>query len=109
MAFEDVTILLQGMLHDDINLHEILNVYANLCNVVISVYKKDIDKVNEVSKEFENVTIIENDQSEYEKTPLIVDQDFKNCEVRVLQSGFFQICTTKKGLDIINTKYVKTN
>ena len=45
MFHDNVTVLLQGILHKDINLADTLNVYTKICNVILSVYITDLDEV----------------------------------------------------------------
>jgi hypothetical protein len=104
--YENVTILLQGILHKDINLAETLNVYTKLCNVVLSVYKTDLDETLKICESFPGVIIVENDITEYDDIPLILDKKFSHCMLNNIYNGFFQICTTKKGLSVIHTEYV---
>ncbi len=106
VLYKNVTILLQGILHKDVNLNDTLNVYTKLCNVVISVYETDMNKVLEICESYPTVIIVENNISDYEKQPLVIDNKFAHCNMGFLQNGFFQICSTKKGLSVIHTEYV---
>ncbi len=104
--FNNVTILLQGILNENVSLIDTLNNYTKICNVVLSVYKPDIKKVIEICKIFPTVIIMENDIDEYNNQPLIIEKEFANSPLNFLQNGFFQICNTKKGLSVIHTTYV---
>ncbi len=106
VLYKNVTILLQGILHKDINLEDTLSVYTKLCNVVLSVYKSDLDLVLKICESYPTVIVVENDISDYENQPLILDKQIADCSINILQNGFFQICTTKKGLSVIHTEYV---
>jgi len=106
MSSNNITILLYGNLHEDISLIDTLNVYTKLCNVVLSVYKSDIDKVLEIRKLFPTIIIVANDITEYEKHPLKVNKQFVTWNTLHLQNGFFDICMIKLGLSVIHTKHV---
>ncbi len=106
VLYKNVTILLQGILHKDINLENTLNVYTKLCKVVLSIYKPDLDTVLEICKSYPTVIIVENNISDYENQIVTLDKQFTDCKISVLQNGFFQICSTKQGLSIIHTDYV---
>jgi len=104
--YDNVTILLQGILHENIDLVDTLNVYTKICNVVLSVYKTDIEKVVKICESFPRVIIMENDIKDYEQIPLKIDREFNYLCPKIAQNGFFQICTTKKALSAIHTEYV---
>ncbi len=106
MLYNNVTILLQGILNENIKLIDTLNNYTKICNVVLSVYKSDIKKVIDICKIFPEVIIVENDIEDYNKQPVIIEGEFAKYPLDFLQNGFFQICTTKKGLCVIHTEYV---
>lgn len=106
VLYDNVTIMLQGILHDNIDLAEILTNYTKLCNIVLSIYTFDVDKVNAICKSFPTVTIVINDLEEYKKHPVTLDPEFAHCDTTALQRGHFHRCTTKKGLENINTEYV---
>ena len=106
LQYDNVTIVLQGILNENIDLVEILENYTKICKVVLSIYNTDLDKVKEICKNYQTVMIIENDITDYDQLPVIIDPEFKNCSLQELQKSVFQICTTKKGLDIVTTEYV---
>lgn len=106
LLFDNVTILLEGELDPDINLHETLETYVTICNIVLSVKDTDIEQITKICESFPTIKIIGNDINEYRKIPLRIDQQFKNHTAISLLSGYFQICSTKKGLEYINTDYV---
>jgi hypothetical protein len=106
MMFNNVTILLQGILNDKVNLHTILTTYTKICHVVLSVYDFDYEKVKIICEPFENVRIVVNDLEEYNKLPVIIDQLVDYGILGTLQRMYFQICTTKKGFECIDTEYV---
>ncbi len=104
--YNNVTIVLQGILNQEINLIDTLELYTKLCKVILSIYTTDMEAVTKICQNFPSVTIVENHLEEYEKLSVIVDPEFRHCNAKSLQNGIFQICTTKKGLDIVNTEYV---
>lgn len=104
--YDNVTILLQGLLHKDVSLFDILDNYTKICCVVLSVYRSDLSAVLDVCKSFPQVIIVENNIEEYEVIPLIIDKELEDGRLGVLQNGFFQICTTRKGLSVVHTDYV---
>jgi hypothetical protein len=104
--FTNVTILMEGALFPDINLHETLNIYTKVCNVVLSIYKTDLDAIKQICTSFPNVVIIENDINEYKSQPVRIDPEFKNHTAISLLLGYCQICSVKKGLEYIDTPYV---
>lgn len=106
MYYNNVTILLQGILNDGVDLYETLNIYTKLCNVVLSVYTFDVEKVNKICESFPTVKIIENNLDEYNNLPIIIDPLVDYGLLGTIQKMYFQICTTKKGLEHISTPYV---
>ena len=106
LLFDNVTILIEGPFCPDICLYETLNIYTKICNVVLSIYKTDIDAINDICESFSNVRIIENDIDEYKKHEVRIDPEFKNHTAISLLLGYCQICSVKKGLEYINTPYV---
>lgn len=108
MKYSNVTILLQGILHKDISLINILNIYTPLCQVVLSVYDSDMDEIKKICEWFPMVVIIivENDISDYEELKVTMDREYVDHKTSYLHNGLYQICTTKKGLSVIHTEYV---
>ena len=103
MLYDNVTILLQGIIHNDINLYETLEIYTKLCHIVLSIYTFDLEKVTKICESFPMVQIVENNLDEYSKLPVIIDPLVEHGILGVIQRVYFQICTTKKGLENINT------
>lgn len=106
VLYNNVTIMLQGILHDEVDLVNTLTLYTKLCNVVLSIYVFNADSVMAMCSSFNNVSIVLNDLSEYERDQVTVDEAFKHCDINALHKGYFQICTTKKGLDAVTSEYV---
>jgi len=106
MQYDNVTILLQGIINDQVDLYKTLEIYTKLCPVVLSIYTFDLDKVTKICESFPTVQIIENDLDEYSKLPVIIDPLVEHGILSVIQRLYFQICSTKKGLEYITTEYV---
>jgi hypothetical protein len=106
LPFDNVTIIIEGTLYSNIDLHNTLQYYTSLCHVVLTIFKTDINVITDICKPFPSVTIIENDINDYRKIPVRIDQQFKNHTAMSLLSGFFQICSVKKALECVNTEYV---
>lgn len=104
--FNNVTILLQGILNDKVNLHTTLTTYTKICPIVLSVYDFDYEKVKEICKPFDNIQIVANNLEEYSELPIIIDPLVDYGILGTVQRMYFQICTTKKGLEYVNTEYV---
>jgi hypothetical protein len=104
--FDNVTILLQGIINDKVDLKQTLETYTKVCNVILSVYTSDLDMVNKICVDYPNVKIVENNLEEYSNLPVVIDTLVDYGILSTIQRCYFQICTTKKGLEYVNTEYV---
>lgn len=62
-----ITILLQGVLHKEVDLGIILQSYTTYCPVVLSIYDTDYEVVHAIAKDYSNVTIVQNKLEEFIK------------------------------------------
>jgi hypothetical protein len=106
MQYDNVTILLQGIINDRVNLYDTLSIYTKLCPVVLSIYTFDIEKAKNICESFPTVKIVENNLDEYSNLPVIIDKLVEHGILATIQRMYFQICTTKKGLEYVTTEYV---
>lgn len=104
--YDNTTILIEGQFIPDIDLNELLQTYTPLCDVVLSIYDTDYDKIKKICDQYNNVHIIHNNIQKYRQIPLRIDTQFKNHTAISLLSGFIQICSIRKALKHINTKYI---
>lgn len=102
-SFNDVTILLQGVLHKDISLSDILDSYTKYCHVILSIYDSDYDIAQQIAKKYENVTLVVNNVHDFknalQERKLYSHSDYHN-------NCYYQIRTTLMGFTHVTTPYV---
>ena len=102
-TFNDVTILLQGVLHKDISLSDILDSYTKFCNVILSIYDTEYDSVESIAKNYKNVTIVKNNLESFTN---VLRQRNQLSPHPYYNNSYYQICTTLAGLEHVTTPYV---
>ena len=104
IEFEDVTIMLQGILNPAIDIIYTIDQYLEVCpNIILSIYQKTEDpSLIERIKRFPTVQIVDNDLEEYKN-----ELKFLNCDINAWRNSvYFHLNTTQKGLNLVKTKYV---
>lgn len=107
MLYPYVTMILSGIIHDDIDLYSMLLYYNSLCNIVICIYKHQYDILDKtiVRIDNKNIRIITIDINELTDM-LHVKQIPKYTKTDECHNCYYQLMSTKIGLDIISTEYV---
>ena len=109
--YSDVTIILQGLLHPEVDLIKTVKHYVNLgFKVVVSIYRRDYASVKEL-EQIKNVSVCLNNLIDYEKEldhiksffppPLREELSLK----KEKRNRFFQYKTTYAALKEVKTKY----
>lgn len=102
-SFHDVTILLQGVLHKDISLTEILDSYTKYCNVILSIYDTDYETIEPIARNYNNVTIIKNNLESFTN---VLRQRNQLSPHPYYNNSYYQIRTTLAGLEHVTSPYV---
>lgn len=102
-SFENVTIVLQGVLHKDISLSDILDSYTKYCPVVLSIYDSDYAVAESIAKKYDNVTVVVNHVGDF-KSALKEKNKYSHSDYH--NNCYYQIRTTLLGLTHVTTKYV---
>ncbi len=102
-SFDDITILLQGVVHADVDLNMILCAYTKYCPVILSIYDTDYETVQTIAREYKNVTIVQNNFDEF-----IKDQKERKLHFPSAyhNNAYYQIRTTLAGLEHVHTSWV---
>ena len=103
LSVDDITILLQGVLHKDVDLAMILESYTKYCPVILSIYDTDYNAVETMAKQYKNVTIVQNNLEEF-----IKDQKARKLHFPSAYHNhtYYQIRTTLAGLHHVHTPWV---
>jgi hypothetical protein len=108
VLFNNVTIILQGIISKDVDIINTLNYYTKIAKVIISTYFLigNDNIIKNIIKNFPEIIILFNNYEEY-KSELISKKKYN--DNTFYNNCFYQIKTTMKALEIINTEYtVKT-
>lgn len=62
----DTTIILQGLIHDKVDLIKTIDHYRQFGKIIISSYFKNNDQIDKIKKLFPHITIINNNLSDFE-------------------------------------------
>ena len=92
-----VTILLQGVINPNIDLNKTITEYKQYGKIVLSIYKNEYEYIINNIKHLEDLDIVLNDIDTYDNEIL---------KFPLKSSHYYQLQTTKKGLEKINTEYV---
>lgn len=99
----NVTILLQGISHPEINLLNTIKEYSKFAKIVISYYpKKELLNFKTMFKNLE-IVFVENDEDDFIKE---LNEKFPEVENSYRKHTYFQIRTTLAGLQKVDTEYV---
>ena len=103
----DVTILLQGVLNNEIDILKTIELYSLYGNIVLSVYDNEITKntCNQILDSYPNVRIIYNNFETYETEFNTLIKSYNNKEKNI-DNFYYQLKTTINGLNDIQTPYV---
>lgn len=109
MIFDNVTIILQGIINPDVDLYNTLLSYTNVGHVILSIYDNigDNSCIPRIINNFTNVRIIYNNLDEYKNRLIEINKYVENnSNADFLNNCYYQLCCTKKALDLVNTEYV---
>lgn len=104
--FPNVTIVLQGIIHNDISIHRLLDYCTKICPVVLSIYESDMPKLLPLISLYSNITVLTNKLDifidEYNRLPdkpLIEDTNY-------FRNGYLLYKSLVSTLPVIKTQYV---
>ena len=103
--YNNVTIILQGIINKNVDIFNTLSEYINYGQIIISIYDEleDIDIINNIKKTFPTVTIAHNNLKD-NKLELTELNKFTNTPY--MDNCYYQIKSTLKALEYVNTEYV---
>ena len=102
---DNVTILLQGLISDEINLQEVLEKYSKLGRLVISIYDYQLEKLKPYVEAIPNCLVIINNQDVF-LSELLHRQIPEKTQTDECHKCFFQIRSIENALQHISTEYV---
>ena len=95
----DVTIILQGLMINEVNLMNMISEYQHYGKIIISSYFEKYNGLkSRIMDAFPNTIVIDNDINEFMSDPDIKKYNNNHC--------FFQVSTVRKALKYVNTPYV---
>ena len=92
-----VSIVLHGRAHPKVDINKTITEYKKYGKVILSVYIHDMEYLKKNIQNWDDIDVVLNDISEY---------DEKMKTYPMYSSHFYQLQTTKKGMDLVKTPYV---
>jgi hypothetical protein len=103
--YDNVTIILQGIIIPDVDLIYTLSQYIKVANIILSIYDSigDNSCISEINNLYPNVRIIYNNYEEYKNDLMSINKFTDNS---FINNCYYQIRSSKKALDIVTTEYI---
>jgi hypothetical protein len=98
MGYSDqISIVLHGRVHPKVDLNKTIKEYIKYGKIILSVYMHDVDFLKQTVENWDDIQVVLNDINEY-------DEKMKTYPIH--STHFYQLQTTKKGMDLVTTPYV---
>jgi hypothetical protein len=103
MFQDNVTIILQGIFSDEVNIFTTIDLYIKYAHVILSIYDTPSQKViaDQISEKYSSVLIVYNNLDTFKKEYF----DKTNTHIEP-QNTFYQIKTTLSAIDKSSTEYI---
>jgi hypothetical protein len=103
MFQDNITIILQGIISDEVDIFTILKLYTQYANIILSIYDTPSQKIvgKKIIETYSSVIIVYNSLDSFKKEYF----DRANTDVEPTNT-FYQIKTTLNGIDKSKTEYI---
>lgn len=98
----DITIILQGVINDNVNYIDTIEHYLKYSNVIISSYFKKNEDIEKIKKMFPSVVVINNNLKTFENDLISIG---KKSQINRHNNCFYQIRTVHEALKHIKTEF----